>query len=218
MTNIHAEDVSLHELGLKYHLDKAYAHEYTLEFYPRHLEAIRRSAELIVEVGVWDGGSLRMWSEYFDKARLLGIDINFSRIKAPVPRCSLRYADQSKPEELKLAFSDIARDSVDMIIEDGMHTSRCQQICFGFLFPFVKPGGRYIIEDLQSSVSWPGEKEEQITSLEMLNNMQHTGEVDSLYMPQDEKSYIRDNMGEIDIYTKTPEYDKSVSAVIYKRT
>ena len=217
MTNLHGEDLALHELGLKYHLDKAYAHEYTLEFYPRHLEAIRETAKLIVEVGVWDGGSLRMWSEYFEQARLLGIDINFSRIKAPIPRCNLRYADQSKPEDLKIAFSDISNDSVDMIIEDGMHTSRCQQICFGFLFPFVKPGGRYIIEDLQSSVSWPGEKDEQMNSLEMLRNMQHSGEVDSTHMTTEQKLYIRDNMAEIDIYTRTPEFDKSVSAVIYKK-
>lgn len=211
------EEFSLHELGLKYRLDKAYAHEYTLDFYPRHLQDIRHSATLIAEVGIWDGGSLRMWGEYFSQARLMGIDINLSRIQAPIPRASLHYADQSKPDELRMAFADVQLSSVDLIIEDGMHSSHCQQICLGALFPYVRPGGRYIIEDLQTSVSWPREQEETITSLAMVQAMQRTGAVQSEYLSAAELEYIQSHLGEVDVYTRTSDYAESVAAILYKR-
>jgi hypothetical protein len=35
----------------------------------------------------------------------------------------------------------------DLIIDDGCHNTIAQQTTFGFLFPYVKNGGYYIIED-----------------------------------------------------------------------
>jgi|OM-RGC.v1.014062675 hypothetical protein len=207
----------LHEIGLKHRLDKAYEHEYTLDFYPAHLDRIRDSADLVIEIGIWNGGSLRMWGEYFPSARLIGADIDLSKIDAPIPRCNLRYLDQSKPTDLKTAFEDIAVGSVDLIIEDGMHTARCQQTCFGVMFDYVKPGGIYIIEDLQTSLVWPIELKERVTTLDLVQALQASGELDSDYIPKGTAERLENDIGEIFIYTRTPDYEKSVAAVIYKR-
>jgi len=208
---------TLHEIGLSHKLDKAYSHKYTEEFYPRHIESLREAAETVVEIGVWDGGSLRMWSEYFRNARIIGVDINFSRIKAPIERTSLRYADQSSLTDLSIALWDVELGSVDLFIEDGMHSSRCQQICFGAMFNRVRPGGIYIIEDLQSSITWPQEQDERVTTLAMLQKFMRSQKIDTDYMSSEARDYIGSLIDKIDIYTRTPSFDTSVAAVIYRK-
>jgi hypothetical protein len=209
---------SMHDLGLKHHLDKAYEHEYTLDFYPEHLEDIRMSATLAIEIGIWNGNSLRMWADYFPNAQLIGADIEFSRIKSPMPRCSLRYADQSKKEDLEIAFYDVAKGSVDLIVEDGMHTSRCQQSCFGFMFDYVKPGGRYIIEDLQTSIIWPQEQGERVTTLDLVQSFRANGKLDSDYIEAGTLRKLEQQIERIELYTRTPDFEKSVSAVVFKKS
>lgn len=211
------EVTSLHDLALKYRLDKAYEHKYTLDFYPTHLKGIRQSAKLVIEIGIWNGGSLRMWSDYFTDANLIGADIDLSKIDAPIPRCNLRYVDQSKPPDLKTAFYDVPPNTADVIIEDGMHSARCQQTCFGVMFDYLRPGGRYIIEDLQTSLVWPRELTERVTTLDLVQSLSSSGELDSDYIPSEVARRIGSQIGSVDIYTRTPDYDKSVSAVIYKR-
>jgi hypothetical protein len=39
----------------------------------------------------------------------------------------------------------------DIVIDDGSHLPRHQLVSFCALFPFVRPGGLYIIEDIESS-------------------------------------------------------------------
>jgi len=39
----------------------------------------------------------------------------------------------------------------DIIIDDGSHIPRHQLVSFSALFPFVRPGGVYVIEDIESS-------------------------------------------------------------------
>ena len=206
----------LHEIGLKYRLDKAYEHDYTLDCYPRQLEGIRDSAKLVIEIGIWNGGSLRMWSEYFSSAQLIGADIDLSRIDAPIPRCNLRYLDQSVPAQLRTAFEDVEFASVDVLIEDGMHTARCQQTCFGVMFDYVKPGGLYIIEDLQTSLVWPTELNERVTTLDLVQGLQADGRLDSDYIPKGVAQRLESDIGDVFIYTRTSDYDKSVAAVICK--
>ena len=211
------ELLSMHDLGLKHHLDKAYEHEYTLTFYPEHLEAIRTTATLAIEIGIWNGNSLRMWAEYFPNARLIGVDIDFSRIKSPIPRCSLRYADQSKREDLETAFYDVENGSADLIVEDGMHTSRCQQLCFGIMFDYVRPGGRYIIEDLQTSLTWPQQQDERVTTLDLVQSFGASGTLDSDYIDATTLRKFEEQIDRIELYTRTPDFEKSVSAIVFKK-
>ena len=50
------------------------------DVYERYFAAFRDKEVVILEIGVFHGGSLQMWKSYFgDKAKIYGIDIN--------PRC-----------------------------------------------------------------------------------------------------------------------------------
>ena len=64
---------NLTELGLKYGTDKS-ENGYT-KIYENFLSDKRDAKNNILEIGVWRGASLRMWSEYFPNSLILGMDI-----------------------------------------------------------------------------------------------------------------------------------------------
>jgi len=127
-------------------------HHY-FEIYEHHLSRFRGTSATIVEIGVYQGGSLQMWREYFGPdVRLVGVDVN--------PECS-QFAD-SKTEIIigdqgDRAFLGRLREqlgAVDVVIDDGGHFMEQQIISFEELFPAVKDGGVYLCEDLHTSY-WP---------------------------------------------------------------
>jgi len=61
-------------------------------------------------------------------------------------RCHKFHGNQSDLEDLIKVIS-VAK-SFDIIIDDGSHMGRDQQLTLKHLMPFLNPGGIYIIEDL----------------------------------------------------------------------
>jgi hypothetical protein len=89
--------------------------------------------------------SLSMWLDYFPDARVFGFDIDdFSEVN--VPRGQIFRGDQGIAEDLLAVVPTCS--SFDVVIDDGSHASYHQQITMRTLFPYVKSGGLYIIEDL----------------------------------------------------------------------
>ena len=207
--------LSLHELGLRHSADKSYFHKYTEQFYPLHLDSMRFEAETIIEIGIFSGASLKMWSEYFVNARIIGVDFDLGRIQEPIPRTCYRFADQSNRDHLKNALFDISVDSVDLIIDDAMHSMICQQTSLAALFPYVRPGRIYIVEDLQTSITQP---EAKPTTLELLQNLRKGDSTKSKFITQPEMDYLENQIARIEIFSRTENYDESVSAVIYKKS
>ena len=124
--------------------DKVYHHRYD-RFYPRFLESLRDQEFNMLEIGVWRGGSLKLWEEYFPKALIYGIDTN-SEWKSD--RCTTYKFDQSKPEDLKEIVKTIPK--CQFIIDDGSHHPQHQLITFLELFEnLLDGGGVYIIEDIE---------------------------------------------------------------------
>jgi hypothetical protein len=138
------------------------AHNYT-DVYEAYLGHLRDEQLNLLEVGMgvpgdaWDaqiahgrnaggGASIKMWHDYFLKARVYGLDIN------PAPhldndRISTAVVDQGNPAQL-LSFAQRAGVQFDVIIDDGSHRPDHQQITLSVLFPLLKPGGYYFVEDL----------------------------------------------------------------------
>src|SRR5205814_10274664 len=51
-------------------------HHY-FEIYHRHFERFRGKSPVVLEIGVFHGGSLQMWHDYFGKgAKIIGIDVD----------------------------------------------------------------------------------------------------------------------------------------------
>lgn len=158
----------LDRIAARYRSDKAsgylaefgYTHGYT-RVYESLFEPRRHNEVNLLEIGllrpdtagskqsddkISSAPSLEIWREYFPAAQLYGFDIR-AYCGKPMPRCEILQGDQGRTEDLDRLI-EACPEGFDIIIDDGSHASQHQQITFGTLFPHLRPGGIYIIEDL----------------------------------------------------------------------
>lgn len=102
----------------------------------------------IVHGGNSEGGaSLKMWQDYFPKAEIYALDINPAS-KFENVRVKTFVVDQGSRSELEDFKRQIGNIQFDLIIDDGSHRGDHQQISLELLWPILKSGGLYVIEDL----------------------------------------------------------------------
>lgn len=150
--------LSLEVLANRFGTDKGYAHGYCGE-YEKHLGPLRDEPVRLLEIGIGGygaanrgGNSLRMWSAYFGHpdARIVGVDIEDKKFLAEGDgRLIILQADQSdgdKMDEVGCFYGPL-----DVVIDDGSHVQSHILASFLALFPHVRPGGVYVIEDLETA-------------------------------------------------------------------
>lgn len=141
---------TLDELAHKYRTDKSTAwHGYSL-MYAKHFDHVRNQPITFFEIGTAGGGSARMWEEYFThpQAQLYTADIdpNMAQGIQDLPKTKFFTLDQSDATALTQVAESVKE--FDIIIDDGSHISSHQITSFKTLFPYVKRGGIYVVEDL----------------------------------------------------------------------
>lgn len=153
--------INLTDLADTYGSDKgSFKHRYT-ELYQMLFFPYRKKKIDFLEMGLQIGGpehgksadrettdlpSIRMWLDYFKKARIHGLDVSdFSWFKDD--RFSFTRCDMDKRENIAAAAATMG--DFDIIMDDASHASHHQQYGFLELFPRLKSGGMYIIEDLR---------------------------------------------------------------------
>lgn len=151
--------MELDQLAFKYQTDKGaqpterlQGKNYT-KYYTRIFNSMRNEVLNILEIGVHRGASLKMWQEYFPNSNIYGIDINKSCVKYNDNRIKVFIGNQ-----LDVAFlTNVATliKPIDIIIDDGGHTSDCNITAFNVLFSSLAPGGIYIIEDVWANANRP---------------------------------------------------------------
>lgn len=127
--------------------------EHYFEVYDRYFSKYRNQEVNILEIGLWQGGSLQMWQHYFGpKARIFGIDID--------PRCKT-FEEQnvqvfigSQSDRVFLRDVRARLPKLDILIDDGGHSMKQQITTFEELFDQVKDDGIYLCEDVHTSY-WP---------------------------------------------------------------
>jgi hypothetical protein len=140
---------SLDSLGRKYETDKASGvHDY-LSLYEPLLQGVRHERVRVLEVGILGGASLRMWAEYFPNGTIIGADIHPGVKSFKGDRIVTEIVDQSNLEDLGRLCA--RHGPFDVVIDDGSHMWEHQITSFKTIFPFVRPGGLYIIEDLHTN-------------------------------------------------------------------
>ena len=140
---------SLDSLAIKYGSDKSsQGHGYT-KYYSKYLEDWRTGNLRVLELGVREGWSMKMWHDYFENSQICGID-NDEEGLCPKSFSEERITFETGSQDDK-AFLDGVCDRhgpFDIIIDDCSHISPLTIKSFQILFPKLKPGGIYIIEDL----------------------------------------------------------------------
>jgi hypothetical protein len=140
----------LNGIALTTEADKgSHCHNYT-EFYSQYFSPLREKPIKFLEIGIFKGASVQMWEKYFPHADLHFIDITFQNVEHFSNRSHYHLCDQSNPHQLK-QFIQLTGGDFDVILDDGGHTMTQQITSFCTLFPHIKSGGMYIIEDLHTS-------------------------------------------------------------------
>ena len=130
--------------------DKETNHSYLSGYYEQEFRDRSRNISLL-EIGVAQGDSLRLWSEWFTDGKITGIESNRSlpRPLSEYVNVELIYADGFSDETIN-KFED---NSFDYIIDDGPHTLTSMVVSAQKWINKVKPGGKLIIEDVQEFIS-----------------------------------------------------------------
>ena len=151
--------VSLDSLGIKYNTDKASKFTYNNQEYKGHdylrqyeifLKELIKKEFTLVELGCYRGSSLRMWKEYFKKVNVIGVDLNQNLSHALQAENIGYICSDATAEDLPEKILNLCKpDSIMCILDDCSHAWGDQRRSFEMLFPLVKSGGYYIIEDLE---------------------------------------------------------------------
>jgi hypothetical protein len=192
-----------------------------IPFYEKYFNECKNVLN-VLEIGIYNGGSLRYLSDYFPNATIHGIDIE-NKQSIDSNKIKTYICDQESREELS-DFLNKTNITFDIIIDDGGHTMKQQQTSFGVLFKNLSSGGLYILEDLHTSI-WETNlahgghfitNDDEITSLEMLKKFNIEKKIISNHMTSDEIFFLESNIDSVEIWTRTPDFEHSVTSIIKK--
>jgi hypothetical protein len=137
---------SLHDLGIKYGTDKAHHHFY-MGFYQEYFDPIRYQIKNLLEIGVWNGSSIKVWLDYFPNAHIYGIDNVFKSNVFKHDRFSYIIGDATNHEVIDTFQSNF----FDVVIDDGSHFVSDQLKSLKGYWSKLKINGCFIMEDLHTS-------------------------------------------------------------------
>jgi hypothetical protein len=180
-------------------------HRYA-EIYHRLLAAKQLEPITLLEIGLLHpfdttalptrAPSLQMWRDYFPNARLVGFDINDFR-RVAMKGCTIYRGDMGERSDLTAMANDVA-GQFDIIIDDGSHASHHQQIALATLFPCLRSGGAYFIEDL-NWVPSDLEKPDVPRTRKILQSCLN-GEIYTPVMSPRERDYLRENIMSVEFF------------------
>lgn len=124
-------------------------HHY-IPLYDKYFQRFVGTKVKLLEIGVKNGGSLKLWRKYFGKnAKIYGIDINPDCANLNFRTENIRIGDQSDKNFLLKVYKEMK--SIDIVIDDGSHRMDHIRKSLLTLFPKLNYNGLYVIEDLHTA-------------------------------------------------------------------
>jgi trans-aconitate methyltransferase len=115
-------------------------------FYEKFFESIRFEVKNLLEIGVSEGSSIKVWLEYFPNAQIYGIDYNSTTM---VHHDRFTYIPNNIFDlNIKSMFK---YDFFDVVIDDGGHKMSDQYESFKCFWPTIKSDGYFVMEDMHTS-------------------------------------------------------------------
>lgn len=123
--------------------------------YDRYFAPLAEQRLSILELGTYVGDSTKIFATYFRNSRLLTLDLepranDFSGF----PNIRSLRADQTDAPTLERLCGEFAPDGLDIVVDDASHIGCHSLRSYEILFPLVKPGGFYVVEDWGTGY-WP---------------------------------------------------------------
>jgi len=117
------------------------------DIYHRYFQKFVGQEVHVLEIGIFSGGSLEMWKEYFGpKCRMYGVDIEAACKTYEDERTKVMIGDQGDPAFWKSFKKMVPR--IDVVIDDGGHLPEQQIVTLEALLPYMEPGGVFLCEDI----------------------------------------------------------------------
>ena len=137
----------LDRIGVEECTDKCrYRHNY-LKKYEFFLRDWKNKPLRLLELGVFKGGSERMWKRFFPQAQVYGVDIDENCRAYEEERIKIRIGDLSQDDVLE----SLKEIRPHIIVDDASHFWSHQIKALFTLFPALPSGGVYILEDMETS-------------------------------------------------------------------
>jgi hypothetical protein len=96
--------------------------------------------------GARPGASLRAWRDYLPKSSIFGADVD-RRVLFTEDRIQTFYVDQTQSH----TFDAMGMPTLDMIIDDGLHSPHANFVTLAWALGKVRAGGWVVIEDIRGS-------------------------------------------------------------------
>ena len=128
----------------------------------RTLPSLLNAGDCLLEIGFGchmtygPGASAQLWPKLYPEAKIHMVDINKHCVEKMGHKFLARQnytvhiADQGKVADLERLKDNVLENcsQLSVIIDDGSHRSSDIIASFHSLYPLLKPGGRYFIEDI----------------------------------------------------------------------
>jgi 23S rRNA U2552 (ribose-2'-O)-methylase RlmE/FtsJ len=120
------------------------------DIYDKYFKRFRNEKVRFLEIGVYQGGSLQMWKNYFgEKAEIYGVDINPNCKQVEENQIKVFIGDQGNREFWKNFKEEVPR--LDIVLDDGSHRFKDQINTFEEMFGHISTNGIYMVEDICTS-------------------------------------------------------------------
>lgn len=122
-----------------------------LDYYKRYddfLNHHKLSPRSVVEIGTFQGESTKIFARGLPEAKILSLDLHMRPIDfSAYPNVAYAQADQRKPDQLIAKLIQYFPEGIDLVIEDASHIGLLSKLTFDAVFPLLRSGGAYFIED-----------------------------------------------------------------------
>lgn len=159
-----------------YGTDKSTTHHYAQHVYENEFAPYKDLHMNLLEVGIYGGYSVKVWSEYFTNATIYGLDISPQLLTLnPIPEnVRIVFGDGTKPD----VFESLPKFT--LVVDDASHAIQDQIATFNIVFPKMEKGGLYIIEDIQNLEEAKAAFEQVNPNFEVLDIREHSGRYDDI--------------------------------------
>ena len=123
-----------------------------LRYYEQYFASLVEQEVNFLELGVYKGDSLELFARYFEKGLILGLDVNPVEREFSTARIKFYQGLQTDSALFERIWLENEISWLDIVIDDCSHIGSCTLESFKLLFPKLKPGGQYVIEDWMQDV------------------------------------------------------------------
>ena len=145
--------------------------KYSLGYYPAYADLAAQigPAGHVLEIGVAYGGSLRMWQDLFPDGLVAGCD---SDPQCTWPQGTVQIVAPQDSAYLARYAEHLSPAGWDLIVDDASHVGEVSGRTWRMLWPLVRPGGWYVLEDWPVAIIEPFASSGRFGGLAMLELVQ----------------------------------------------